>query len=85
MRRSVGATAAFIILAPVLLSARNLQIIPTATLQFQLANNTSAANTFPNQTNGNMGGNSHQQIGCARVAISRFSQQSLCAFHAVVW
>jgi hypothetical protein len=55
MRRSVGATAAFIIMAPVLLSARNPEIIPTTTLQLQLANNTSAADTFPNQTNGNMG------------------------------
>jgi hypothetical protein len=55
MRRSVGATAAFIIMMPMLLSARNLQIVPTTTLPLQLANNTSAANTFPNQTNGNMG------------------------------
>jgi hypothetical protein len=55
MRRSVGATAAFIIMTPMLLSARNLQIVATTTLALELANNTSAANTFPNQTNGNMG------------------------------
>jgi hypothetical protein len=55
MRRSVGATAVFIIMMPLLLSARNLQVVPTTTVQLELANNTSAANTFPNQSNGNMG------------------------------
>jgi hypothetical protein len=55
MRRSVGATVAFIIMIPTLVSARNLQIVPTTTFQTELANNTSAANSFANQTNGNMG------------------------------
>ena len=30
-------------------------VVPTTTFVAQLGNNTSAANTFPNQTNGNMG------------------------------
>ena len=42
-------------IAPVTLTASNLKIVPTTTLQYQLSNNTSAANSFQNQSNGNMG------------------------------
>jgi len=42
-------------ITPVALTASNLKIVPTTTLQYQLSNNTSAANSFQNQSNGNMG------------------------------
>jgi hypothetical protein len=40
---------------PMTLTAANLKIVPTTTLKYQLSNNTSTPDSFPNQTNGNMG------------------------------
>jgi hypothetical protein len=55
MRHGVLAVAAVIITLPAMLAAGNLKIVPTTTLRAQTSNNTSAANSFPWQSNGNMG------------------------------
>jgi hypothetical protein len=39
---------------PATLAAGNLKIVPTTTLQAETSNNTSAANTFKSQSNGNL-------------------------------
>jgi hypothetical protein len=55
MRHGVLAVAAVIMTLPAMLAAGTLKIVPTTTLQAETANNTSAANTFQSQSNGNMG------------------------------
>src|ERR1700686_4888126 len=46
---------AVLLLAQSVLSSASSFVVPTTTLAEQTSNNTSAANTFPNQTNGNRG------------------------------
>jgi hypothetical protein len=51
VRRFVG----LLLLLPVVCFARNLKVVPTTTLTAQTSNNTSAANSFATQSNGNLG------------------------------
>ena len=46
---------AVLLLAQSMLSSASSYVVPTTTLAEQTSNNTSAANWFPNQTNGNKG------------------------------
>src|SRR5437667_114670 len=55
MRKGVLAVAVFVGALPGTLPAGTLQIVPTTTLQAQTSNNTSAANSFQSQPNGNLG------------------------------
>jgi hypothetical protein len=55
MRRAVLAVAAVILILPATLAAGNLNIVPTTTLQAETSNNTSTADTFQAQSNGNWG------------------------------
>jgi hypothetical protein len=48
-------TVAVCLLFPAILPAGNLIVQPTTTLQEQTSNNTSAADSFQSQTNGNLG------------------------------
>jgi hypothetical protein len=55
MRKKIFAIAFFIGALPGTLPASTLQIVPTTTLQAQTSNNTSAADSFQSQSNGNLG------------------------------
>src|SRR5256885_4892235 len=54
MRQGVLAVAALFMILPATLVAGNLNIVPTTTLQAETSNNTSAANSFVSQSNGNI-------------------------------
>jgi hypothetical protein len=56
MRRGILAIATVLLLLPATLVAGNLKIVPTTTLQAVTSNNTSAANSFVTQSNGNSAG-----------------------------
>ncbi|PYX37002.1 MAG: hypothetical protein DMG81_15005, partial [Acidobacteria bacterium] len=59
MRHGVLAVAVVIFTLPATLAAGNLKIVPTTTLRAETSNNTSGANSFQSQSNGNIGaGNS---------------------------
>lgn len=53
MRRGILAIATVLLLLPATLVAGNLKIVPTTTLQALTSNNTSAADSFVTQSNGN--------------------------------
>lgn len=53
MRKGILAIATVVLLLPATLFAGNLKIVPTTTLQALTSNNTSAADTFKTQSNGN--------------------------------
>jgi hypothetical protein len=55
MRRLSFAAVVVCLFTPLAASARNLAIVPTTTLAAQTANNTSTANNFVSQSNGNLG------------------------------
>ena len=55
MRHGVLAVAVVIFTLPATLAAGNLKIVPTTTLRAQTSNNTSGANSFQSQSNGNIG------------------------------
>src|SRR3989442_11844945 len=55
MRHGVLAIAVVIFTLPATLAAGSLKIVPTTTLRGQTSNNTSAANSFQSQSNGNIG------------------------------
>jgi len=54
MRHGVLAIAAVIFTLPATLAAGSLKIVPTTTLRAQTSNNTSGANSFQSQSNGNI-------------------------------
>jgi hypothetical protein len=62
MRQGVLAVAAVFFILPATLVAGNLNIVPTTTLQAETSNNTSAANTFVSQSNGNMGAGNASKV-----------------------
>src|SRR5439155_19012669 len=55
MRKGILAVSFLVGALPGTLPASTLQIVPTTTLQVQTSNNTSAANSFQSQSNGNLG------------------------------
>jgi hypothetical protein len=55
MRRKYFSALALLLAAPSVCLAGNAYVVPTTTLAAQTSNNTSAANGFTNQTNGNRG------------------------------
>ena len=55
MRKGILAVSFLVGALPGTLPASTLQIVPTTTLQAQTSNNTSAANSFQSQSNGNLG------------------------------
>ena len=55
MRHGVLAVAVVIFTLPATLAAGSLKIVPTTTLRAQTSNNTSGANSFQSQSNGNIG------------------------------
>ena len=55
MRTPLLASLAVMVLFPAMLLAGNIPIIPTTTLKAETSNNTSAADTFTKQSNGNLG------------------------------
>ena len=54
MRHGVLAIAVVIFTLPATLAAGSLKIVPTTTLRAQTSNNTSGANSFQSQSNGNI-------------------------------
>src|SRR5215471_15236597 len=76
--------AAVLLLAwPVVCWAGNY-VVPTTTLQAQTANNTSAANNFPTQSNGNLGANDVSKADVQFVALFRRDDQGVRAPAALV-
>jgi len=55
MRTPIVVSLVAVILLPAILHAGNLPIVPTTTLKAETSNNTSTADTFAAQTNGNLG------------------------------
>src|SRR4051794_18531390 len=62
MRTIVLASLIAIVSLSVTAQAGNLVVVPTTTLSAETSNNTSAANTFTSQSNGNMGASNVSKV-----------------------
>src|SRR5437773_1569626 len=62
MRKGILAVSFLVGALPGTLPASTLQIVPTTTLQAETSNNTSAANSFVSQSNGNMGAGNASKV-----------------------
>ena len=75
--------AAFLLLAIPVAGWASNYVVPTTTLSAQTANNTSAANTFQNQSNGNLGANNVSKMDVHTLLYSGASTKVFA--HLLLW
>ena len=84
MRFKFSVVIALVVVFSAVSWAANLQIVPTTTVQAETSNNTSAANSFKAQTNGNLGAGNVSKVDIHSLALSGRQYKDHCSLHAVV-